>query len=358
AVNTVYCTYNLRRPACVTMEGGRRPARRFWQEDAEDRRHRIHCSPSPSASPQQQPPQQCHYDLRPQSANRAEVKIPPDTEEEDSSEMRILPFSVEKASHSFPDGPAASLTEPGRRRSWRGGKRDGWVLLRLHEKALLSFLRVRNRSTTEISISISVKGLRRRDFVQVKREVKLSHGSVTDVKIGHLPCVFVRLDCRRNGDGGVSLHELVPVGIPAKGFARFMGPFMEDLAYRSTERLLFGPSLQASHAPVCSAAAIARLILPPPYLRPALEDVNFVSNATAEVPPLPGRRFPPHPVDHPGRGLHRLSSYGGGVGNDVLRAARSSGAYPFRARASSYQLAGAPPRLVQRGVRHGIGRGS
>lgn len=35
-----------------------------------------------------------------------------------------------------------------------------------HEKALLSFLRVRNRSTTEISVSISVKGTRPADFVQ------------------------------------------------------------------------------------------------------------------------------------------------------------------------------------------------
>lgn len=35
-----------------------------------------------------------------------------------------------------------------------------------HEKSLLSFLRVRNRSTSEISVSISVRGIRRRDFVK------------------------------------------------------------------------------------------------------------------------------------------------------------------------------------------------
>ena len=34
-----------------------------------------------------------------------------------------------------------------------------------------------------------------------------------------------------------TVRRLVPVGIPAKGFARFMGPFMEDLAYRRWDRI-------------------------------------------------------------------------------------------------------------------------
>ncbi|CAN0414796.1 unnamed protein product, partial [Hapterophycus canaliculatus] len=37
---------------------------------------------------------------------------------------------------------------------------------------------------------------------------------------------------------------------------------------RSTERLLFGPSLRTSLAPVCPRSALQRLILPPSYLRP------------------------------------------------------------------------------------------
>ncbi|CBJ27135.1 hypothetical protein Esi_0055_0109 [Ectocarpus siliculosus] len=35
-----------------------------------------------------------------------------------------------------------------------------------------------------------------------------------------------------------------------------MGPCMEDLTYKSTERLLFDPSLRTSHAPVCHRAAL------------------------------------------------------------------------------------------------------
>ncbi|CAM9788447.1 unnamed protein product, partial [Laminaria digitata] len=143
-----------------------------------------------------------------------------------------------------------------------------------HDKALLSFLRVRNRSTNEISISISVRGKRRRDFVEVKRGVGLTHGYryAKDVKIGHLPCVYIRIDCRggsssKGRGGGVSLHELAPVGIPASCVGLRMGPSMEDLTYRSTERLLFGPSLKTSLPPVCSAAAVDRLVLPPSYLR-------------------------------------------------------------------------------------------
>ncbi|CAN0136205.1 unnamed protein product, partial [Pylaiella littoralis] len=174
------------------------------------------------------------------------------------------------ASYSCPDGPASSLEDPGRSSCWKGGVGDGWVLLKLHEKALLSFLRVRNRSTSEISISISVRGKRRRDFVTaVKRGIGLAHGNVTDVKIGHLPCVYIRVEGRSRGAGGVSLHELMPVGIPARCVGLFMGPCMEDLTYKSTERLLFGPSLRTSLAPVCPRAALERLILPSSFLRPA-----------------------------------------------------------------------------------------
>lgn len=41
----------------------------------------------------------------------------------------------------------------------------------------------------------------------MKQGIGLPHENTTDVKIGHLPCVYVRVDCRRKGAGGVSLHE-------------------------------------------------------------------------------------------------------------------------------------------------------
>lgn len=41
----------------------------------------------------------------------------------------------------------------------------------------------------------------------VKPGVRLAHGYMTDVKIGHLPCLFVKVDCRSLGAGGVSLYE-------------------------------------------------------------------------------------------------------------------------------------------------------
>eukprot|EP00903_Cladosiphon_okamuranus_P017936 g16504.t1 len=203
-----------------------------------------------------------------------------------SSELSQLPFTVEDVSYSCPDGPASSLEEPGRTSCWKGGAGDSWVLLRLNEKALLSFLRVCNRSTSEISMSISVRGKRRRDFVEVKRGINLAHGTVTNVKIGHLPCVYIRLDCRSRGASGVSLHELAPVGIPTRCVGLFMGPCMEDLTYKSTERLLFGPSLKTSLAPVCSSAALKRLVLPPSFLRP--EGASYDTDD-----PDPVRRGPP-----------------------------------------------------------------
>ena len=43
--------------------------------------------------------------------------------------------------------------------------------------------------------------------VSVKRGISLAHGTATDVKIGHLPCVYIRLECRSRGASGVSLNE-------------------------------------------------------------------------------------------------------------------------------------------------------
>eukprot|EP00752_Nemacystus_decipiens_P012857 g11384.t1 len=203
-----------------------------------------------------------------------------------SSDLHKLAFMVEDVSYSCPDGPARSLEEAGKTSCWKGGAGDSWVLLQLSEKALLSFLRVRNRSTSEVSIAISVQGKRRRDFVTVKRGINLAHGAVTDVKIGHLPCVYIRLECLSRGASGVSLHELAPVGIPARCVGQYMGPFMEDLTYKSTERLLFGPSLKTSLAPVCPPAALKRLVLPPSFLRP--EGASYDADD-----PDPVRKGPP-----------------------------------------------------------------
>ncbi|CAM9384099.1 unnamed protein product [Ectocarpus sp. 12 AP-2014] len=239
-----------------------------------------------------------------------------------SSELRKLAFTVEDASYSCPDGPSSSLEETGTASCWKGGAgENGWVLLRLYEKALLSFLRVRNRSSSEISISISVRGKRRRDFVEVKRGVGLAHGTRTDVKIGHLPCVYVRVECRRRktGSGGVSLYELVPVGVPARCVGLFMGPCMEDLTYKSTERLLFGPSLRTSHAPVCHRAVLERLILPPSFLRPAGGAVNPYDPDPVRKGPASTGGSAAHALLHTHRLLSPTPSPGLAPGGEGLR---------------------------------------
>lgn len=74
---------------------------------------------------------------------------------------------------------------------------------------------------------------------------------------------------------------------------------------RSTERLLFGPSLRLSRAPVCPAAAVNRLILPPSHLRPT--PVTYGGTSNADVEPPPGRRAYVYPGDH-GRVYYDSSS--------------------------------------------------
>lgn len=76
----------------------------------------------------------------------------------------------------------------------------------------------------------------------------------------------------------------------------------------STERLLFGPSLRTSLAPVCSGAAVERLAFPPSYLRsPADTDVRRPSNGARRPPAAATEDFPFHEPNDDGRdvGAHR-----------------------------------------------------
>lgn len=84
----------------------------------------------------------------------------------------------------------------------------------------------------------------------------------------------------------------------------------------STERLLFGPSLRTSLAPVCPAAALERLALPPSYLRsPADTDVRRPSNGARRPPAAATEGFPfhePHDDCHD-VGIHRHNYHSDGI---------------------------------------------
>lgn len=63
----------------------------------------------------------------------------------------------------------------------------------------------------------------------------------------------------------------------------------------STERLLFGPSLKTSHPPVCTPAAVRRLLLPPSHLRALSnpeEEVMMMAQGDRQAPSRRTQRRP------------------------------------------------------------------
>ncbi|CAM9135803.1 unnamed protein product [Choristocarpus tenellus] len=186
--------------------------------------------------------------------------------DEVTSELRRLDYTIERASYSCPDGPAENLRKWGKGSCWKGGGTgSGWILLELEEKSLLSFLRVHNKATTSIQLSISVKGTKKQDFVTLKSWQRLPHNYVKDIPLGHLPCRYIKLECR--SQTSVSLFAVQAVGLPTRNLAEALGPSMEELTFKSPELLLFGPSLRASQPPVACPRALKRLSLPPYHRR-------------------------------------------------------------------------------------------
>ncbi|CAM9129088.1 unnamed protein product [Phaeothamnion confervicola] len=199
------------------------------------------------------------------------VEVPEDRK---GAELQVLDFDVHAASYSCPGAAAASLGKTGGQSYWEAGAGDAWVVLRLREKSLLSFVRVHNRSCASADFSISLvggNGNRARNFVPVKTGVPLPNEYCVDVPLGHLPCRYVRVGCRGRGGGGnsvahggarASLHSLQLVGLPAAGLAGRLGPAMAEVVCRAPQRLLFGSSWADSRPLESDSALLAELVLP------------------------------------------------------------------------------------------------
>ena len=48
-----------------------------------------------------------------------------------------------------------------------------------------------NKSVSEVNVYIG-RGTRKRSWVPVKRNVRIPHDRKFDIRVGHLPCLFVK----------------------------------------------------------------------------------------------------------------------------------------------------------------------
>lgn len=178
----------------------------------------------------------------------------------DPGDMQILNYETVQESYSCPDGPASSLRSWGTGTAWKGSTYDGYIVLKLSQPSLISYLRIHNRKTGVISVSLAVRGegRRKREYVNLRSDVRLPHGYIKEIPIGHLPGMYIRIDCKR----GCSLYAVQVVGYPLKELKRSIGPQLEKLVYKGTKELLYGPSLKEYLPPVSNRAAREKLLLP------------------------------------------------------------------------------------------------
>ena len=81
-------------------------------------------------------------------------------------------------------------------------------------------------------------------MVQIVKSQILCKNRVNEVKIGHLPCVYIRLVCRSGHP--ISIYQVRLNGLDALSIGEKFGPATEYLLYKSTERILFGSGLRLS----------------------------------------------------------------------------------------------------------------
>ncbi|GMI50515.1 hypothetical protein ScalyP_jg2416 [Parmales sp. scaly parma] len=117
------------------------------------------------------------------------------------------------------------------------------ITLELNSKALLSYIEISNLQTSEIDIEVAMDP-GKHNFIPIKKGVPLARNRTCEVPVGHIPCRFVKIICRAGKP--VSMHAIRLNGIDVLSIHDRMGPSTENLLYRATENILYGPSLRVS----------------------------------------------------------------------------------------------------------------
>ncbi|GMI34824.1 hypothetical protein TeGR_g9867 [Tetraparma gracilis] len=121
------------------------------------------------------------------------------------------------------------------------GTKGASLTFRLEEKSLASYLEIQNGGCTEIEVWVGLNE-GSHNMVMLKSGVRLAANRLNEVKLGHIPCNFVEIRCKKGSP--FSIFQLRCSGIPTENIGAVMGPSTEYLLYRATETLLYGPSLR------------------------------------------------------------------------------------------------------------------
>ncbi|GMH99062.1 hypothetical protein TrVE_jg9172 [Triparma verrucosa] len=130
--------------------------------------------------------------------------------------------------------------------SWVSHNRAGQVsgpsfTLKLANKSLLSYIELYNGGCAEIDVHVGLKR-GKHNMIEFVVARKLARNRINEIKIGHIPCNYVKIIVKRGAP--ISIYQLRLSGIDANEVGEKMGPSTEYLLYKSTERMLYGKSLR------------------------------------------------------------------------------------------------------------------
>uniref|UniRef100_K3XB97 DNA-repair protein Xrcc1 N-terminal domain-containing protein n=1 Tax=Globisporangium ultimum (strain ATCC 200006 / CBS 805.95 / DAOM BR144) TaxID=431595 RepID=K3XB97_GLOUD len=155
-------------------------------------------------------------------------------------------FHVRHASGMASSCTTANLLEYSTKTWWQSYARTKeTVVLALTSKTLLSEIRILNKNACAVDVSVAVEN-RPRSYVSVKRMQMMPHAREVSIKIGFIPCQFIRLEFMRHSHASIAVHGILPLGVPCHEIEDGSGPSLCNLLNHATENLLFGSSLRAS----------------------------------------------------------------------------------------------------------------
>jgi hypothetical protein len=132
------------------------------------------------------------------------------------------------------------------------------IVLELKETAVVSYISLRNRALSRVSVSIGQRD-ERRSYIQIQKDVRLPHNKQVSLAVGHLPCRYVRIEAHVGTP--ISFYELKVCGFEAETLRTHLGNTLAKLVYRVPRKLLFGPSQELALPPAVKVGDRGRLAI-------------------------------------------------------------------------------------------------
>lgn len=167
-------------------------------------------------------------------------------------------------------GVPPSKRAPKKRRYWSSTKESGvTMILQMQERCLLSKVVIDNKSISSMSIAIATDNAARK-FLHVKKVSTCPHGKVLEVKMGHIPCTYVKFTFHSGTP--IAAYTLRLIGMPVPTVLPLLGPTLDTLLVQQTGDILFGSSLPASLP--TSFQEYTHTRLPDPHVHLEIDDYD------------------------------------------------------------------------------------